>query len=119
MLSKGVSPPTDGKIVSRPRPISIVTLQASKSPSSKTPKSEELTHATPSGHDIATPVHTKTVSPIPFEMPTSSTQLAPSTSSTDKLSSLFENMYQQISGLERLIYSTNNQVQIRLTTIET
>ena len=54
MLLEGVRPPTDGKIVSRPRPISMITLQASKSHSSKAPKSEQFTHATPSGHDSAT-----------------------------------------------------------------
>ena len=58
LLREGVRPPTDGKIISRPRPISMITLHASKSHSSKTPKSELVSHATPSGHDSATPVHT-------------------------------------------------------------
>ena len=56
MLLEGVRPPTDGKIVSRPRPISMITLQASKSHSSKALKSEQFTHATPSGHDSAIPI---------------------------------------------------------------
>ena len=56
MLLEGVRPSIDGKIISRPRPISMITLHASKSCSSKTPKSEPFSHATPCGHDSATPV---------------------------------------------------------------
>ena len=67
MLFEGVRSPTDGKIVTRPRPISMITLQASKSHSSKAPKSEPFTHSTPSGHDSATPMHTDTVSPFTSE----------------------------------------------------
>ena len=36
-----------------------------------------------------------------------------------KQSHLIENVVDRISDLQRLIYSTNNQVQMRLTTIET
>ena len=67
MLFEGVHPPTDGKIISRPQPISMITLHASKSHSFKTPKSEPFSHATLSGHDLATPMHTIIVSPIPSE----------------------------------------------------
>lgn len=75
---EGVHPPTDGKIISRPRPISMITLHASKSHSTKTPKSEPFSHATPSGHDSTTPVHTTTVSPIPSKKQTTGTPFAPS-----------------------------------------
>ena len=118
MLLEGVHPPADGKIISRPRPISMITLHASKSHSSKTPKSEPFSHATQSSHDLATPMHTITVSPIPSERQTTGTPSAPS-SQVDKLSTLIKSMSQQISGLERLLYSTKNQVQLCLTTIET
>ena len=117
VLLEGVRPLTDEKIVPRPPPISMITLKASKSHSSKAPKSEPFTHATPSGH-VSAPVHIETVSPIPFEMQTTGTPSAPS-SQVDKLSTLIKSMSQQISGLERLLYSTKNQVQLCLTTIET
>ena len=118
MLFEGVHPLTDEKIVPRPPPISMITLQASKSHSSKAPKSEPFTHATPSGHVSATLVHIETISPIPFKMQTTGTPSAPS-SQVDRLSTLIKSMSQQISGLERLLYSTKNQVQLCLTTIET
>ena len=112
-----IRPPTDGTIISHPRPISMITLLASKSHSSKTPKSEPFSHATPFGHDSVTPVHTTTVSPIPSEKQTTGTPSAPS-SQDDRLSTLIEGLYQRISGLEKSLYSTNNHVQMHLTTIE-
>ena len=118
LLREGVRPPTDGKVISRPRTISMKILQASKSHSSKLPKSEPFSHATPSGHDFATPMHTTTVSPIPSEKQTTGTPSAPS-SQDDRLSTLFEGLHQRISELERSLYSTNNQVQMRLTATET
>ena len=68
MVLKGVRPPTDRKILARLRPLSMISLQASKSHSSKAPKSEIFPHATPSGHGSATPKHTETASPIPPEL---------------------------------------------------
>ena len=107
LLREGVRPPTDGKTISRPRPISMITLHASKSHSSKTPKSELVSHATPSGlHDSATPVHTTTLSPIPSKKQTTGTPSTPS-SQDDRLSTLIEGLYQCIFELE-----------MRLTTIE-
>ena len=76
MRLEGVHPPSDGKIILRPRPISIITLHVSKSHSSKTPKIEPFSHATPFGQDSATPVHTITVSPIPSEKKTTGTPFA-------------------------------------------
>ena len=50
----------------------MVTLQASKSHSSKTPKSEHISLATTSAHGLDTLVHTVTISPITPELkPTS------------------------------------------------
>ena len=68
MPLEGVRPPTDEKILTHHRPISTITLQASKSHSSKAPKSEPFTHATQFGHDSATPIHTDTVSPFTPEL---------------------------------------------------
>ena len=71
MVLEGVHPLKDGKIMVRLRPISIVSLQVSKSHSSKAPKSESFPHATPSSHGLAThtvPMHTETASPITLEL---------------------------------------------------
>ena len=70
MVLKGVNPPTDGKKMDRLSPLSMISLQASKSHSSKAPKSEPFLHATSSGQGSATPIHTETASPIPSEMQT-------------------------------------------------
>ena len=93
MLIKGVHPPTNGKIMPRPQPISMITLQASKSHSSKAPKSEPFTHATPSGHDSATPMHTDTISPFTPELQTPSTLQEQSGPQADKLGNLFESLH--------------------------
>ena len=74
MVLKGICLPKDGTILVRLCPISMESLQMSKSHSSakqekqnpsKTPKSESLPHATLSGHGSAahtTPRHTETAS---------------------------------------------------------
>ena len=119
MLLEGIHPPTDGKIATRPRPISMITLQASKSHSSKAPKSEPFTYATPSAHASATPMHTDTVSPFTSELQTTSipqNQFAPQ---ADRLGILFESLHLRIAELEKVLNSTNNQVQMRLMTMET
>ena len=108
MLLEGVHPPTDGKIMPRPRPISMITLQTSKSHSSKAPKSEQFTHATPSGHDSATPMRIDIVSPFNPEIQTASTLQEQSSPQVDKLGTLFESLHLHISGLEKVLYSTNN-----------
>ena len=74
ILLEGVNPPSDGKMMNRPQPISMVTLQASKSHSSKTPKSEQITPATTSAHGLDTPVHTATISLITPELQPTSNQ---------------------------------------------
>ena len=52
-------------------------------------------------------------------MQTTSTPFAPPSSQADRLITLIESVSQQISGFERLLYSTNNQVQMHLIAIET
>ena len=94
--------------MNRPRPISMVTLQASKSHSSKTPKSEHITLATTSAHGSDTPVHTVTISPITPKLQLTSNQPEQSSPQANRLGLLFENLHMRITGIERLIYSTNN-----------
>ena len=55
ILREGINPPLDGKMMTRSRPISMITLQASKSHSSRTPKSEPSTYETPHVHAPVTP----------------------------------------------------------------
>ena len=55
-------------MMNHPRPISMVTLQASKSHCSKTPKSEHISPAITFAHGLDTPVHTATTSPITPEL---------------------------------------------------
>ena len=86
----------------------MITLQASKSHSSKAPKSEPFTHATPSGHDSATPMHTDTISPFTPELQTPSTLQEQSGPQADKLGNLFESLHLRIAELEKVLYSTNN-----------
>ena len=75
MVHEGVCSPKYGKILVRHHPISIASLQKSKSHSftkqkkqnmSTTPKSESFQHVTHLGHGLAahtTPRHTYTTSP--------------------------------------------------------
>ena len=74
MVLEGVRPLTDGKILPRLQPLSMISLQASKSHSSKALESEFFPHATPPGHSSATPMHIETASPIPPELQMTSTQ---------------------------------------------
>ena len=131
MVLKGVRPSKDGIILVCQCPISLVSLQMSKSHSStkrkkqnlsKIPKSESFPHAIPSSHCSAahtTPRHTETASPHTPKPQSTSIQPGLSSSHTDKLTILVEGLHERISGLANVIYSTNNQVQMRLTTIET
>ena len=58
ILREGIVPPSDGKMMTRLRPISMFTLQASKSHSSKTPKSAHIFLVTPFAPESETHVHT-------------------------------------------------------------
>ena len=76
MVLKGFCPPKDEKILVCLRPISMVSLRASKSHSSKVPKSESFPHANPSDHGSATHTslgHTETSSPHTPKLQTTST----------------------------------------------
>ena len=64
-------------------------------------------------------MHTETASPITPKLQTTSTLLIQPSSQADRLSTSIEGLSQRISWFERILYSTNNQVQMRLTTIET
>ena len=127
ILHEGVSPPRDGKLLVHRRPISISSLEKSKSHSSAerkkqtlpTPsKGEYVQHGTHSGHGSATHTTKTTSSHIPTP-PTISTQLGQSSSHADQFTILVEGLHECVSGLTNAIYSTNNQVQMRLTAIET
>ena len=89
---------------------------------STTPKSEFVQHVNHSGHGSATyPTrgHTEPISPHILEPQTASTQPTQSSSHTDRFTILVENLHEHVSRLANAIYSTKNQVQVRLTTIET
>ena len=57
ILHVGIVPPSDGKMMTRLRPISMFTLQANKSHSSRTPKSAHISSVTPSAPESETHVH--------------------------------------------------------------
>ena len=65
IVPEGVHPPTDGTLLARLRPLSMISLQASKSHSSKACKSESFIYATSFGHGSVMPVHIKIASPHP------------------------------------------------------
>jgi len=64
ILREGFVPPSDGKMMTRLRPISMFTLQASKSHSSKTPKSAHISPATLSAPESEKHVHTTPTSHV-------------------------------------------------------
>ena len=107
ILREGINPPSNGKMMTCLRPISMITLQASKSHSSRTPKSEPSTYETPPVHALVTPAQLTGTSSVPPGFQTA------------KQSHLIANVFYQISDLERLLHSFHNQTQMRLTTIET
>ena len=93
ILREGVSPSSNEKIVPRPQPISIYTLQASKSHSYKKPKSEPSTHASPSAYATVTSVQS------------TGTPFVPRGFRTAKQSHLIANVFHRLSDLERLLHS--------------
>ena len=120
MVLKGVRPPKEGTILLRQQPISLISLQMSKSHSSakrtkcspsKTPKSESSQHATPFEQRSVAPTiprQTETAFPHILEPQSTSTQLGPSSSNSDRLTTLVEGLHKRISSLANVIYSTNN-----------
>ena len=96
----------------------MVSLQASKSHSSQKPKSKHMSPSTTSAHGSDTLVHTATISPVTPELQPTSNQPEQSGPQADRLGLLFANLHMRIEGIGRLIYSTDNQVQLRLTTME-
>ena len=88
----------------------MISLQASKSHSSKTPKNEHISPTTPYAHESDTHVHIATISPVTPELQPTSNQPVQFGRQANRLGPLFENLHVHIVGTERLIYSTNNQV---------
>ena len=88
ILREGINPPSDGKMMTCPRPIFMITLQASKSHFSRTPKNEPPIYETPHVHAPVTPAQSTGTSSIPpgFQ--------------TTKQSHLIMNVAHQISELE-------------------
>ena len=92
ILREGINPPSDGKMMTRPRPISMFTLQASKSHSSKTPKSAHISPVTPSAPKSETHVHTTPTSHVIPEFQQTSIPQVQSDPQTDRLGSLLESI---------------------------
>ena len=127
ILHEGVNPPRDGKLLVRRRPISISSLKKSKSHSSAKqkkqtlptpPKGEFVQHGTHSGHGSAAHTTETTSSHFPAP-PTVSIQPGQSSSHADRFTILVEGLHEHVSRLRNVIYSINNQVQMRLIAIET
>ena len=118
ILREGIVPPTNEKMLTRQRPISMYTLQGSGSHSSKTPKSAHISPITPSDPKSETPVHTTPTSRVIPKVPQASIPQAQTDPQTDRVGSLLENIQKHIDEMVTRLYSTNNQVQMRLETME-
>ena len=118
ILSEGVVPPSDGKMLTRPRPISMFTLQASKSHSFKTPKSAHISPVTPSAPESKTHGHTTPTSRVIPEVQQPTIPQAQSDPQTNRVGSLLESIQKRIDKMVNLLYFTNNHVQMRLETME-
>ena len=90
--SSGIIPPTDGKMLPHQRPISMYTLQASRSHSSKTPKSAHITSVTTSAPESEIPVHTTPTSHVIPEVPQASIPQVQTDPQTDRVTSLLANI---------------------------
>ena len=118
ILREGIVPPSDGKMLTRQRPISMYTLQASRSHSSKTPKSAHISPVTPSAPESETHVHTTPTSRVIPKVQQTSTPQVQSNPQIDREGSLLESIQKRIEEIVTLLYSTNNHVQMRLETME-
>ena len=112
IIREGIVPPSDGKMLTHQHPISMFTLQASRSHSSKTPKSSHISPVTPSAPKSETPVHTTPTSRVISEVPQTSIPQAQSDPQTDRVGSLLANIQKCIDEMVTLLYSTNNHVQM-------
>ena len=131
MTLKGIRPPKDGTILLHQGPISLHSLQSGKGHSSakrakKSPskplKSESSHHASPIRKSSVAPSVSKlpeTASPHTPKPHSSSTQSKSSILHWDRLIRLMKGLHDHISGLANVMYSHNNNVQLRLTTIKT
>ena len=118
ILHEGIIPPADGKMLTRQRPISLLTLQASRSHSSKTPRSAHISPVTPSAPESETPAHTTSTSRAVPEASQASIPQAQTAPHTDRVGSVLEHIQKRIDEIVALLYSTNNHVQMRLETME-
>ena len=118
ILREGIISPSDGKMMTRLRPISMFTLQASKSHSSKTPKSAHISPVTPFAPESETHVHTTPTSRVILEVQQTSIPQVQSDPQTDWVGSLLKSIQKRIEEMVALLYSTNNYVQMRLETME-
>ena len=96
----------------------MYTLQASRSHSSKSPKSAHISPVTPSAPKSETPVHITPTSRVIPEVPQASIPQAQTDLQTDRVASLLANIQKRIDEMVTLLYSTNNHVQMRLETME-
>ena len=112
ILREGINPPSNGKMMTRLRPISMFTLQASKSHSSKTPKSAHISPVTLSAPESETHVHTTPTSHVIPEVQQTSIPQVQSDPQTDRLGSLLERIQKHIEEMVTLLYLTNNHVQM-------
>ena len=119
MKHEGVRPPKDRKIIVCHRPISIASLQKSKSQSSTKRKKQDLSTTQKNESAHTTPGHIETTFPHILEPQTTSTQPGQSSTHADRFTMLVESLHEHVSRLANAIYSTNNQVQMCLTAIET
>ena len=119
MKHEGVRPPKNGKIIVLHRRISIASLQKSKSNSFAKQKKQDLSTTLKGESPYTTPRHIETTSPPIPEPLTASTQPGQSSTHADRFTMFAASPHERVSRLENAIYSTNNQVQMRLTAIET
>ena len=110
ILREGIVPPLDGKMMTHLHPISMFTLQASKSHSSKTTKSAHISPVTPSAPESETHVHTTPTSRVIPEVQQTSIPQAQSDPQTNRMGSLLANIQKRIDEMVTLLYSTNNHV---------
>ena len=103
ILREGINPPSDGKMMPLLCPISMFTLQANKSHSSKTPKSAYISPVTPSAPESETHVHTTPTSRVIPEVQQTSTPQVQSDPQTDRVGSLLESIQKRIEEMVTLL----------------